>query len=430
MSETMVRSALCEGVYFSTITDPKFKSNRVSCNLVLPLDEEKATEYAVLPFILRKRFAGCPDFTRLNERLCELYGAVLDADVRKFGAYQVLNVTVQTLDDRYTIDGEAVTAECARLACGLLLEPYFENGAFQTLDFELERQSLIDTIESEINDKRDYAISRCQRLLFEGEPFAVRKYGTKERAERLTPEGAAQAYYEAIRNAHVEILFIGCGDSAPAAEVFQKHFSALERTPIAYGEHPVRPAKQALREETERMEVSQGKMVLGFRVEGVSNEAEADAVKLMCALYGGTPVSRLFRHVREEHSLCYYCAARYDRATASILVDIGVEEQNMQRAREEILRQLEVVQKGEFEDGELSDTILALCNALKSTTDTLGGLEGWYLGQIMARTDRSPVQSAEDIAKVPRAAIQKAAARMKLDTVYCLTAKEGEAHEA
>lgn len=429
MNETMVRGELCNGVFLSTITDPKFKSNRISCNLVLPLKAETATDYAVLPFILRKRFAGCPDFTRLNERLCELYGAVLDADVRKYGAYQILNVTVQTLDDRYTIGGEQVTAECARLACGLLLEPYLVDGAFDAQDFELERQSLIDTIESEINDKRDYAISRCQRLLFEDEPFSVKKYGTKERAERLTAQGAAQAYHEAVRTAHVELLFIGCGDSAPAAEVFRSHFSALSREPIAFEECPTKPAKQTVREETQRMDVAQGKLVMGFRLEGDLEQDDADAVKLMCAMYGGTPFSRLFRHVREEQSLCYYCASRYDRATASILVDSGVDAENMERARKEILNQLEVVKNGGFEESERQETILALANALKSTTDTLGGMEGWYFGQLMARTNESPRENAEKITRIGKDEMMRAAARVKLDTVYFLTGKEGGTHE-
>ena len=429
MNETMVRGELCNGVFLSTITDPKFKSNRISCNLVLPLCEETATEYAVLPFILRKRFAGCPDFTRLNERLCELYGAVLDADVRKYGAYQILNVTIQTLDDRFTIGGEQVTAECARLACGLLLEPYFVDGAFDEQDFELERQSLIDTIESEINDKRDYALSKCQRLLFEQEPFAVKKYGTKERAQKLTAQSAAKAYHEAVRRAHVEILFIGCGDSAPAAEVFRTRFAALNREPIEFEEHPTSPAKSEVREETERLDVAQGKLVLGFRLDGGMDQDEANAAKLMCALFGGTPVSRLFRHVREELSLCYYCAARYDRATASILVDSGVEAANAQRAREEIQRQLEIVQRGEFEESEQQETILAVSNALKSTTDTLGGMEGWYFGQIMAQTNESPRENAEKIRGIGKDEIMRAANRVKLDTIYFLTGKEGGANE-
>ncbi|WP_312640613.1 EF-P 5-aminopentanol modification-associated protein YfmF [Hydrogenoanaerobacterium sp.] len=429
MSNNMVRKQLCEGVFWSTVTDAKFKSNRISCNLVLPLDENTVSDTAVVPFILRKRFQQCPDFTRLNERLCELYGAALDADVRKYGAYQILNVSIQSLDDRYTIDNDPITQECAKLVSSLLLEPYLVDGVFDAQDFELEKQYLIDTIESEINDKRDYAVSRCQSLLFAGEPFAVKRYGTKEQAEKITPQSAVKAYHEAIKNAVVEIMFIGCGNPAGAEKIFAESFSRVQRSPIQYKENVTKKAAQKVTEQTDRMDVSQSKLVMGFRIGELNSLEEANASKLMCALYGGTPFSRLFLNVREKHSLCYYCAARFDKATGSMLVDSGVEGKNKQKAQEEILKQLEVLKNGEFEQEELDNTILALVSALKSATDTLGGLEGWYLTQILGGTNQSPVENAEQVAQITKQQIMQAAQKVTLDTVYFLTGREGEADE-
>ncbi|MEG0839620.1 MAG: pitrilysin family protein [Hydrogenoanaerobacterium sp.] len=429
MNNSMVRSQLCNGVFWSTVTDAKFKSNRISCNLVLPLCEETVSDTAIVPFILRKRFCECPDFTRLNERLCELYGASLDADVRKYGAYQILNVSIQTLDDRYTIDGEAITEKCAELAAGLLLSPYFVDGVFDEEDFKLEKQSLIDTIESEINDKRDYAVSRCRELLFKGEAFGIKRYGTKEQAEKITPKSATAAYHSAIKNASVEILFVGCGSQEPAKKIFKQRFEALERTPFVRTEASVKAARGQLMQQTDYMELSQSKLVLGFRTGDIKAGEDANAAKLMSALYGGTPFSRLFLNVREKESLCYYCAARLDKPTGSMLVDSGVEAKNKEKAQKEILKQLEVMKNGEFTAEELDNTKLALVNALKSSTDTLGGVESWYLTQILAGTDESPAQNAKEIAKVTREQIMHAAQGIKLDTVYFLTSKEAQAHE-
>ncbi|MEG0017282.1 MAG: pitrilysin family protein [Hydrogenoanaerobacterium sp.] len=429
MNNSMVRSQLCNGVFWSTVTDAKFKSNRISCNLVLPLCEETVSDTAIVPFILRKRFCECPDFTRLNERLCELYGASLDADVRKYGAYQILNVSIQTLDDRYTIDGEAITEKCAELAAGLLLSPYFVDGVFDEEDFKLEKQSLIDTIESEINDKRDYAVSRCRELLFKGEAFGIKRYGTKEQAEKITPKSATAAYHSAIKNASVEVLFVGCGSPEPAKKIFKQRFEALERTPFVRTEASVKAARGQLMQQTDYMELSQSKLVLGFRTSDIKAGEDANAAKLMSALYGGTPFSRLFLNVREKESLCYYCAARLDKPTGSMLVDSGVEAKNKEKAQKEILKQLEVMKNGEFTAEELDNTKLALVNALKSSTDTLGGVESWYLTQILAGTDESPAQNAKEIAKVTREQIMHAAQGIKLDTVYFLTSKEAQAHE-
>lgn len=424
MSDVMKRVKIGDGVHFSTMIDPKFKSNRISVNLLLPLEEATAADRAIVPFLLRLRYRDCPDFTRLNEKLCDLYGAAVDGDVRKYGAYQIVNLSVQALDDRYTIDQAPLVQECTQLACGMLFDPYLENGLFSQTDVQLERQNLIDTIESEFNDKREYAIGKCMSILFGDSPMAVKKYGSRERAAQITPESATQAYRDLLRRAAVEILFLGCGDPSAAQQIFADRFAEIARSPIAYdGSLPVQKAEK-VRSVREEMDVAQGKLVMGFRTGEVRTPDDVNAMKMMAALYGGTPFSRLFQHVREKLSLCYYCAARYDKSSGILMVDSGVETENEPKAREEILHQLSVLQQGEFPQEELASTILTMTNALKSTVDTLSGLENWYLTQILSGYVESPLENVEKISRITKQEIQQAAAKITLDTVFFLAAKK------
>ena len=163
---------------------------------------------------------------------------------------------------------------------------------------------------------------------------------------------------------------------------------------------------------------------MGFRTGETTSPDEVDAMKMMVALYGGTPFSRLFQNVREKLSLCYYCAARYDKASGMMMVDSGVETGNEQKAQEEILRQLELVKQGAFDDAELDATVLTINNALKSTVDTLNGLENWYLTQILSGSDESPIENARKVARISKERIQAAAAQITLDTVFFLAAKK------
>ncbi len=424
---TMLRKKLGDGVHFTAITDPKFKTNRISVNLLLPLEKETAADRAIVPFLLRLRSRDCPDFTRLNEKLCDLYGASVDGDVRKYGAYQIINLSVQTLDDRYAIDGEPLVKECADLLCSMLFNPYFEDGHFSAEDLRLEKQNLIDTIESEFNDKREYAIGKCISLMFGDSPLAVKKYGTRETAEKITAESATNAYKDLLRRGAAEILFVGGGDPSSAEKVFADRFAATDRDPIDY--RFTIPAAKAdeVRSHREDMDLAQGKLVMGFRTGEVLSADEVNDMKMMVALYGGTPFSRLFKNVREKLSLCYYCAARYDKSTGMMMVDSGVETGNEEKAKEEILRQLKVVQEGDFEQDELDSTILTMVNALKSTVDTLGGLENWYLTQILSGSDESPLENVEKITAMTKERIQSAAKKITLDTVFFLAGKkEGE----
>lgn len=429
MSDQLIRERLCDGVHFSSVTDPKFKHNRITVNLVTPLDKKTVTSNAIVPFLLRKGCKSCPDFTRLNRRLCELYGASLSCDVSKYGGNQVLELSIYGVDDRFTPDGMDMTRQCAKLLTEILFEPNLENGLFSKADVELERQQVVDAIESLLNDKRSYALSRCRAAMCGGEAVAIDKYGDIAQARALTPEKATEAYKGLLETASIEILFTGCGDPQVAKEIFSAAFSGKHRRPIApvtayYGVMPSRD--EEIRQVTEEMDVSQGKLVLGMRAGKLPDQKALMATRLMTAIYGGTPTSRLFTYVREKLSLCYYCAARFDRLTGLMYVDSGVEIANRQKAEDEIIRQLKLVRAGEFSRDEQQAALLLMQNSLCAVTDSLGGIGDWYMTQILYGSADAPATESALLAQVTTEEIIEAADRVALDTVYFLTAKEGK----
>ena len=75
----------------------------------------------------------------------------------------------------YTLDGEGLVEACARLLADIVCHPAIENGRFDPAMVATEKNSLLDTIAAEMNDKRSYAVARCTELLFEGEPLAVKQ---------------------------------------------------------------------------------------------------------------------------------------------------------------------------------------------------------------------------------------------------------------
>ena len=137
----------------------------------------------------------------------------------------------------------------------------------------------------------------------------------------------------------------------------------------------------------------QSKMVMSFKC----SDRNSHAVRLMTAIFGATPFSKLFVNVREKMSLCYYCAARYDEIKGILNVDSGVEQENIEKARNEILNQLESMKKGEFTDEEMNNSLLSLVNAAKSMNDSAASLASWYLKQNMLGTNYSPEEEIEHL---------------------------------
>jgi len=415
---------ISDGVAFSSVQDGRFKTNRISVNLIVPLARETVTLNALLPQVLRRGFAGCPDVTALNQRLQELYGASIDADVQKRGDFQILTIAITAIDDSFALHGEAIAEQIAEIACDMTLHPLEENGGFNAKYVEIEKHALCDTIEAEINEKRSYAVNGLIKEMCPGEPYGLPKYGFLQDVAAITPEGALRHYRELLRTARIEILFTGRGSADGAISVFEEAFASQER---AYTPFPGSLAHQTggeVKRRTERMPVNQSKLVLGFGNGMGPLEPGVPAARLMAAILGGIPSSKLFLHLREELSLCYYCMSRYDAYKGLLIVDSGVESKNVERAEKEILVQLAALQNGELTDEELFHAKLDLENAYSTVYESDITIESFYLGQLLSGLSSTPEAEREKLSALTKEDVIAAARAMRLDAVYLLTGKE------
>lgn len=419
--------SVCDGVNFRSIKDSRFKTVRMSIHFLLPLDRKTAAANAILPFLLTRASRKYPDFTKLNEHLAELYGAELDADVQKLGDTQVLSVSASGIADRYALNRESVSAELSRLLCSVLFDPPFQDGLFPEDGFEQEKRQMIEMLDSEFNDKRTYALRRCEEIMCADEPYGISRCGTKEEIQNLKRENLTEVWNNLIHHARAEIMVLGDCDPEPIYCDFSAAFQNLGRINIV--KCPTITVKSAgeANDVTEEMDVAQSKLVMGFRTACAEPDQTVPAVKLMSALYGGTPNSKMFLNVREKMSLCYYCSSMFNPVKGILLVQSGVETANIDRAKTEILAQLEEIRKGNFTDGELNAAKLSLCNSYHTLSDSLDALEGWYLARTFSNPVRTPEEEAELVNAITRDTLIDIAKSVTLDTVYRLTGNEVKA---
>ena len=180
------------------------------------------------------------------------------------------------------------------------------------------------------------------------------------------------------------------------------------------------PAPETPRFVTEEMDVTQGKLSMGFRCQS----DDVPAMILANLIFGGSSNSKLFLNVREKLSLCYYASSSYARSKKLLTVSSGIETKDYQRAYDEILHQLSQVQQGNWEEWEFTGSKSTMLNALRSMDDSQGALENYYLGQAATGLSDSPQEMMEAITAVTPQRVQEAARTIALDTVYFLKGKE------
>lgn len=408
------------GATLKSLTDPRFKTMRVSVNMLVPLTEKTAAAYAILPSLVSRATRQYPDYTALNCRLAELYGASLSSSVRKYGNCQSVGLSVSGISNRYAFGGEDMLRELSNLLFSVIFSPLKdEDGLFPLEGFRQEKRQLLEMKDAEYNDKMTYAHQRCEEILFQGRQAGINRCGSREAVEALQREELSGAWEELLRSARFEIFALG--DCVPNPDLFREKFGQMgaSRTP---GRVPyTQPEK--VRRMTEEQPLSQSKLSMAFRLDTAPEERML--FQLMNAVLGGTPSSRLFQNVREKMSLCYYCSSSFSGVSGTLFVESGVETENLEKTENAVLEQVKALQQGNVTEEELTFAKLALCNALHSVGDSLGAVENWYLSRVFDQPGQTPEQAAEQLMAFTTGEVVEAARRLQLDTVYRLKGSEG-----
>lgn len=415
---------IAEGISLITVKTNQFKTNEIAVNLAVPLKKETAGVNALLINLLSRKSKQFPSMALLNKKLAFLYGATVSADVTKLGECQMLKLGISCLDDRFALDSESISFECIKLLFSLISQPRLdENGDFFQEDIDTEKRILIEKIQAENNEKRTYVLRQAEKLMFENEAYSINRYGDIEDINAITKEQCRQAYENLLSQAKILVTVVGNTDIEKAAEYIGDVFKNRERNYSPLPEAEFVPFCDKVKEKMERIDVKQGKLVLGFRVNLKPNDKLTPAMRSFCDIFGGGPYSKLFANVREKLSLCYYCSARYTKLKSYIMIQSGCNEENMDKAVNEILNQLEAIKSGDF-DEEFNSSKIAINDILLSVNDAPELIEAWYANQIINDEIKTPEQSAKENEAVTKEQIIECAKLLTLDTVYKLSSPE------
>lgn len=418
-----VRCELIPGVWLTALRSDKFKTGCLSINLLTQLNRETAALNAVLPFVLRRGTRYHPDMETIAAELDSLYGTGIEPIVRKIGEIQCIGFYASFPDEKYLPQGSDVFEKAANFACELLLAPSTRGGLLIPAYVESEKEKLLDLIRSRVNDKRSYAKLRLIEQMCCYEDYAVSRFGTEDVAEGIYYQKLTKYYHSLISTSPVEIFYCGSMDGTKVGGILSDALSGMTRGEINYDigtDIRMNAVEDTVRSFTDEMAVTQGKLVLGFRLGECMEEPDIAAIYVFNAVYGSGVTSKLFMNVREKLSLCYYASSAVDTHKGVMLVSSGVDFDKADAAKSEMLAQLDAVKKGEITDAELDAAKRSVASDLRACLDSQGELEGFYLANTLDGLEFSPDELAELVNEVERDDVIAIANSVVLDAEYFL----------
>ncbi len=421
--EEMKRVCLMPGVFLTCGQTKKFKCSHWYLGLSVPLSGKYASLNALLPRVLRQGTADLPDPQAIEERLESLFGGSVEAVVTKRGELQSVGFRASFLDETLVPADCPILDEAAHLLGDLLLRPATRNGRLRGDYVEREKQHLIDDIQRSVNDKAYYAIQQTLERMCVGEAYRVGRYGTLAEAKRTSVARLTRQYHKLLSSATVELYYSGSASPERVERAWREALRGLPRArSLTEGHTDWMIQPKSVRRFSETMQLSQARLVMGFRTLCTLNSPNFPALLVANALLGGGAASRLFTTVREQLSLCYAIHSTLDRHKGILLIHAGVAGDMLERTEEEIGHQLLLLREGQFDDAELNSAIQYVSGQYRRVGDSQLLQAEYWLSQAAGELRIAPEELADKLEAVTREQVVQALNRLALDSVYTLSA--------
>ena len=410
---------LLPGVNLRLCRDARFKQGCLSFQFLRQIEKEEVSLNALLPAVLLRGTRQHSDMRSITAHLDTLYGASVSTLVRRVGDYQITGLYCGFMDDRFALPGDKVLEPMLAFLEEILMDPLSEGEAFLPGIVDSEKKNLIATIESELNDKRTYAMGRLLKAMCAADSFGLPRLGEPEQVNTITAQSLYAHYQNILKTSPIEIFYVGSADIDTVAACLMPMLNRLERncTPLAP------QTGFAMCEGTdavETMDVAQGKLCMGFTTPITNRDDRFPAMQVMNTLFGAGMTSKLFMNVREKLSLCYSIGSGYYGTKGIVAVNAGIDFDKEQQTKDEILRQLAACQDGEITELELSAAKEAILSSLRSTHDSPGSIESFYATANVSGLKLSVEEYMAAVEVVTAEDVAAAAQTVKLHTTYFL----------
>lgn len=403
------------------VESSKFKTDLISVYFLRPLTKEEATLNTLLTRVLDQGCETYPSATALVRQFDNLYGTAFVSDISKVGERHQVQVKIQF--PRSPLIEQNLMEDCMSVLSDIIYKPLFEDGHFKTSIFENEKQKLIQEIESKINDKTMYAIDRAIEVMCEDEPFRFYAYGDVDYLQALSVQDLTNHYFDVIDNSQLDVVILGDFDF-DATEALVRRVFKSPKTAIAIPEELILPPRPEVLRVTETMQISQAKMIIGYRTQTDRFDDLYYPLHLFSYILGGMPSSKLFMSVREKESLCYYVSTKMDKLKGIMYTVLGIDAENAEKAERLIDEEFDKLIEGGITDEDLRVAKLAINSSLKSVSDFPNSYTNFFYNQNMLGDPIDIDHYIDNFNAVTKEQVAQVGKKVAKEMVYILKGSE------
>ena len=407
----------------------KFKTITVQVNFKRKLNKEEITYRNMIVNMLCESTSVYPSKRLMTMATEDLYNLYYRGMNYISGRYNIMNFTATFLNEEYTEKG--MIEKSIKFLADLIFKPNIEKStnkiSFNEENFIQSYNLLKDNIVSQKENPDEFARIRMLENMEPDSFISYRGVGYLEDLEKIN-SNKLYKYYESILNSDiVDVFVIGNVNERQIKKVIDESFSNIKTFKKPTETHFIRPKKTRFIPKTikEKQKINQSKLVLGYKIDKMTNFELRYVLNVYSYILGGGPDSKLFKTVREKNSLCYYISSASQPLNSILTIKAGINKKDFKKAISLIKREVYNMKKGKFSDDDIIKAKITYVNSLKELEDSQDILLSLYAGIEYLKSDTLEDRFTK-INKVTREDVIKLASKIHLDTIYLL---EGESDE-
>lgn len=407
------------GYTLHVIPTKKFKNITISCKLAADLTRETTTIRTLLSFMLTAGTKEFPSTKLFSRHLEDMYGARLSSNIATKGQSHILNITSICVNQEFLPIKENLLLKQIKLFKSVLLEPNIINGLYDEKILDIKKKELKERLRANNDDKFMYSVEKLYENMGMNQHLGIPGYGNINEVDSITNKQLSDYFLKCVNNDSKHIYIVG-DISYDVVDLFEKELS-FQKTLIIQPSVVMFKENNSLNEVIEKQQISQAKLNMGYSANCNYLSENHCAFNIFNAIFGGFSQSKLFKTVREKHSLCYYVSSSYDAFNGTMIVNAGIESENYIKTKDIIEQELLSIQNGNVSIDEINLAKKMISSGITKAQDEPTSIIALNYNRDLTNKQEDDESYLNKINNVTIEDVIEVSKLVNLDTIFLLT---------
>lgn len=300
------------------INTDRFKKVELSIRFTKSFDVQTAACLKLFSRLLKYNDLKGLTNEELFKKLEYLYGSKVNYNFLINSKNMIFEIRCDFLNNKYTSDN--INKEIINLLKDIINKQIFNENTFN-----IEKESLIKSIENIKDDTSTYSTFKYDEIFFKGSIYEENIYKNINVFKNITLEDIVKTYKSLFNSFKIDVFVLGNinEEDLDIDYLFNNFKQGIDYSKDLYIK--INPKKEEVKE---KHYSADSNLYMGLIINNITKDEREYKLLVFNTILGCMNNSLLFMNVREDNSLCYFINSTINRFTDSITINSLINKDN------------------------------------------------------------------------------------------------------